>query len=188
MKKLILTITLFTGLFGCGTCPEYKGFYFDINGIEIINMERRTSNGRFRADPESTLSFENHSFALLYKATYYSHKEANNINLLSSAMATSCKNNGEGGSKEYIDTIIVTTNYDIDDQHKKGDIINDIVRYEGKILDSFLASDSIEIPNQNVFLELTKKPELDNSLSVDILVKLLNGEEYRATSERVFLK
>ncbi|MEQ8472447.1 MAG: hypothetical protein RIC35_14735 [Marinoscillum sp.] len=188
MKKLVLTITLFTGIFGCGTCPEYDGFYFDINGLVIFNMEKRSPNARFGVDEGTNLEFKNHSFTISYTANYYSLNEINNIGLISSALATSCSYSGEGGSQEYLDTLVVTTNFDIDEQHLKGESINDIILYNGKVLNSFLATDSIEIPHQTFSLELTQKPELDNSLSINILVKLLNGEEYTATSERVFIK
>jgi hypothetical protein len=187
MKKLVLTIILFTGIFGCGSCPEYEGHYFDINGLEIFNAERLSSQSRKIVEEGSTLDFEDHSFTITYTATYYSSEKTNNFSLISTALATSCDYNGDGGSQEYLDTMVVTTNYDIDDQHLKGEPINDIIRYNGILLNSFLAADSIEIPYQNFSLVLTKKPEIDNSLSINIQVKLLNGEEYTSTSERVII-
>lgn len=188
MKKLILTFTLFTGIFGCGTCPDYDGFYFDIFGLVIFNMEQRSPNAHYGVEEGTSLEFENHSFSISYMANYYSLNQSNSLSLVSPAFATSCIDSGNGGSQEYLDTIIVTTNYDMDATHLKGESINDIIRYNGEMLNSFLNADSIEIPHQTFSLELTQKPELSNSLSINVFVKLLNGEEYTSTSERVILK
>ena len=173
---------------GCAPCPDIEGYFFDINGLVIYNLERNSSNSAYGIEEGSTLKFEDHLFSISYSATYYSENSIGSFNMISSAFATSCDYDGQGGTKELLDTMIVKTNFDIDDDHLTGQPINDILRFNGIILTNYLEQDTIEILDQEFTLALTKKPTLDNSLSIDVFLRLKNGEEYKATSETVFIE
>jgi hypothetical protein len=195
-RLLFLTLFCISGgilpacLPGCG-CSPIQGDYFDVNSLQLENQR----NG-IRISASETASRHSYSLKMQFGFTYVSR--AGGIrppaagSFIPAAMACSCKENGELGSKERLQSLTIKTRNDFDGEHSANDDITALftISAYGQSMDltAFIADHTGErLTQSSYFLTLKKKPELNPNLELEITITFTNGEQYQALTEAIVL-
>lgn len=179
-----------------GTCDPVPP-HFEIKGIESFNM-RYTNSG---LNPWETLA-ENESIIWSNYFTRFGF-EMNFIaelpwNFGGAVLATSCDEPGGAGDKIGVDTVIVRTAFDYNENYMAGSVINEIIltntwTFRTEDFDKFLpleayiSENSEGVRSQTFELKLTEEPSTTRNFAFDISYKLNNGEEFRHQTATVLL-
>jgi hypothetical protein len=116
-----------------------------------------------------------------------------------SLIALSCDPAGHAGDKIGVDTVLIQTIYDYNENFSAGDIINSIILTNGWTfnVDDFNEFESIQgylvkniegVRDEYFEVKLNEAPTADSEFSVLLTYKLNNGEEFTHTTETVKLK
>lgn len=194
MKRLIAISLLFTTFWGChlinpGTCPDAPSF-FDIDGL-MLNNRVEEANFYCCSDylqENELVNFDQHRFYGDYSFTYHANIKSKG-GFFSQAFALSCIEPGYEGSKETIADIIVTTNYDINENYLAGDTINNLMMYSNALdllpLSEYLNGEYRSILVPYFWLYFTERPTATDTTSINLTIILDNGERYTETTESV---
>lgn len=163
-------------------CPPIAGLYFDVHNVQV-SPKRITDCCTENVAVFEHMPFKKYILSLDYTSSYYSMTESPaNFSLFPSAYALSCATNGQNGSKESLMELEIITLYDIDEQHKKGQPVNDLFDFEeqGARLDlnEYLSSSNTRIHAEHANLYLNQRPLLNDSCAFKVKVILDNGESY----------
>ncbi|MCC5915980.1 MAG: DUF5034 domain-containing protein [Cryomorphaceae bacterium] len=175
------------------TCPPFYGQYFDINGIESLNHHyRNTKTSSPPLENNSIVFFEDYSSLILrYSVSYLSAINQPKKKGFGQLYALSCSSSGMSGSKhqKYQNITVITLN-DFNEQYKKGDTINDVMRvgYNETIEDYINARDTSNVENTVFSFFLTQPPTIDPKFQVKVIVELNSGEIYSKESTTVIFK
>jgi hypothetical protein len=200
-KTILLTAILTIGFtfqnchYNCG-CPDLLGYFFDIQGIDIIHYKKAENGNNERIQPNEKI--EKHKYTSLtidFLVNYHSlnHKENNEgFSFMNSAQACSCTNNGEGGSEtEKIKDLTIITIKDFDEKHLANDTINDLfdiqIYNDTYDLIEYLEEDTALVYIQSLSLFLTKAPSLSEEFLVNVVLSLSTGETYIKKSEPILI-
>lgn len=193
-KFLLLLVFFIVGstVMTCGTCDPVP-LHFEILGIESYNLRFTNAESRPSEFIEENESVIWSKFFVRFEFT------ANYIALSrdrfgGALLATSCSEPGESGDKIGVDTIVVRTVYDYNDDYPAGAVINNIVlindwTFWNTDFDEFLQLDDYIIENsqgvrRNSFeLKLTEKPATNRTFSFDITYRLNNGDVFKHLTE-----
>ena len=188
MKKIVAITLLFTSFWGCnlinpGTCPDVAPF-FDITGFVMTNTE-----DYYEEIPEyGLINFSEHRFDVAYDYNVYAQLQQKG-GFFSQAYALSCLDAGYEGSKELIEDIIVTTNFDINDSYSAGDTITDLMMFNNyqfeTSLNDYLNQEDKSILSEWFWLNFMERPTATDTVSIDLTIILDNGESYNERSEPV---
>ena len=199
-KTIGLTLLLavgFTGQqcnpLGCG-CDDFRGKYFDIQGISVDSFRKRGSccADRMKAGEDVTLA--DHHLGIRYQISYFSAQRPRPtrapFSLISPAAACSCIEDGYLGSRERLRSFTVVTINDFDAQHLANDTINDLLQtvvYPGQTTDlvTYLQADTTLIQQRDYVLYLKKRPVLRPDFAARMTIVLQNGESYTAITQPV---
>lgn len=191
---LIAFFALAFGIPACKPCGDIEE-YFDINQIEVINYKNISASYN-RPLEEDSIEFEDYIIKCRYKVDYYSQNMPN-YNLMNTAYALSCIDPGGQGSVEGIDTILVITQSDYDSTFLAGDTLSPIITINDRSyntnfisLSEFITQNKENIKVAYGFdIQLTRKPkDLATAYKFDVIMKLGNGEEHRATTSAVYFR
>ena len=115
------------------------------------------------------------------------------LNLMSSAYACSCITGFDGSKDEELVAFTVRTVNDFDDDHPAGSSINDLLQYEGSFwepedipLVEFLDEEQMaKMRFEDMRLRLTKAPEADSLVQIEVKMELSTGEIYQVMSPAI---
>lgn len=196
---LIFFLLINSSIISCfhGSCDPAPP-HFEITGLEGYNM-RFTNTGLNPWEPiekNDTIDWENFFIRFGFHVNYIaeSHFEPNG-----SLMALSCDPAGYAGDKIGVDTLIIRTVYDYNNNFSAGDIINPIILTNDWTfrVDDFTEFDSIQeylINNaegvrDDIFeIKLNEAPISSSQFAIQLTYKLNNGEEFDRTTETITLE
>ncbi|RDV15428.1 hypothetical protein DXT99_10270 [Pontibacter diazotrophicus] len=198
-SKIVLTLVFLLGitLVNCGkeeSCPTFKGYFFDIQGISsVVHHYQHSPTVAPPLEDNAKLAFNDyHGLTLRYSVNYLSSlQEPARRNGFGQVYALSCFSSGEGGSKlEKYENITVVTLNDFNAQYKKGDTINEImtVGFNESIRDFITSRDTVEIETQSMNFKLNEPPSLNSKFKVKVIIELSTGEIYSKESTTVEFK
>ena len=195
MKRKILSVVILclfeSVIVSCiyGTCDPVPP-HFEIKGITSYNL-RYTNSGK--SNPWETIE-ENESIVWTnfftrfgFEVNYIASKH---LNFGGALVALSCEEAGGAGDKIGVDTVIVRTLFDYNENYPTGSVINDIVLinrwtffYDGfdkfLPLEDYLIENSEGVRYDTFELKLTEAPSTSRTFSFDVTYKLNNGEEFQ---------
>lgn len=203
MKKftlILFTLVLTIGIWipSCDRVPDCNcgtvARFVDIEGLALDNL----NNNNFLLVGE-TSPWEDYQLYLRFFGRFYGNVEQSywpSFSLMPKAMACTCVEAGSWGSEELLKEIHITSLFDYDGQHLKGDTLDDLFRIELVSDDDGLSKlwrlDSINgmqhrITQKDILLRLISPPTLNDSLQIEVSVELENGEKYFGQNEYVIL-
>jgi hypothetical protein len=198
MKRLFLLSTIlllpsFFFLAACdkwGTdcnCPPIQGAYFRTTGLDAEILEQSGTNAAAAVADGTGVLFDQMRITLNFDVEYYSVSQRgfDLSKLAPSTYACSCISNGDAGSEERMESINITTVYDIDSSHPAGSNINDLL-----IVSQFNQEiDVDDLPNFQLFypdFQLRFKERLPlGDFAFKAEIKMLDGTLYAAESVNV---
>lgn len=176
---------------GCN-CPKADGIFFRTTGLELNFIDENLGVNVKVISDSAEVAQNNLRTNMKFDVEYY-NTAANTIkfdwnSLTNSALACECITNGESGSKERIESLEITTAYDIDAQHPAGSIINDLVILSQRSLEiSFDVLSTFDLYYDNFDLEYTATLPT-GKFAVSATMKMQNGSTYKASSVTIKLK
>ena len=184
MKKQISLIILvfILGHFSCNksSCDGERlksPPYYDIKGLR--NDISRITRNSVKPVENDTIAYHNLSLRINADVNYYFTKR-NGINFGNLAFACEPQPHGYLGTKEMLEDLIITSNFDFDDLHPKGSNLKDLfsVLDDNKniSLTEYLSKKPLVAP-QYLHLRLRKKPTTENQ-KFKIAMYLSTDEQY----------
>ncbi len=206
--KFFLFLILFVGfvLPGCDkdngvdcNCPDIIGDYFDIESVALHNFRILDNGSRDEIHNENIeVEWDDYFIQTEFGVSYFGDITAPpsrslDFSLMPAAYGCSCIGNGSRGSLEKYSDIKVITRNDFDENHLANDTINSLVNIaiygnDNMDLNEFLESDTNNIMAPYFFLDLKSGPTLSDEFSVDVLIRLNNGDEFLASNGVVKFK
>ena len=196
-KTLFFLLIAITGINfqNCCTCPDIDGEFIDILGFDPIIIDN-TGNQINEDEIINKESFDH--FRINFEVDYV-QIENNTFNirlgLIPSAYGCDCNYNGENGTKEeMLNRIIVITEYDYNDDFKKGDTINELIEIQKNFNDDYVTLENLhnQVPQLIYFeqfkLRPTILPELDSNFQLRINLNLSEFENYEEVTKRIIFK
>lgn len=206
---ICLTLILTTGVFipACDPldegvitlcdCSSHK--YFDVQGLAVLAVtDLRTQKEIPENDTLQLAEFD--GLFIDYIVEYHARSKPTksshwSFSLMNTAMACSCVAGPAGSKNEKLESLIITTINDFDEEHKANESINDLLVYKGSIfnsldvsLEEFISSNKdMNLLQENMYLQLTKAPVLNSNFQVKISMKLSTGETYEVESKAFVL-
>ena len=205
IKTILLTLYFFVGILvpSCEfidpgldcDCSDYR--YFDVTDLTIDPVQDFDRPSPVPPGQQLSLS-EFAGFYLDYVTDYHAclePKENWSLNLMAPAYGCSCALGWEGSKNEELVDFTVTTINDFDDDHLAGTNINDLLQYEGSYfgqddrpLTEFIEEERMsKLRFEDMHLGLTKAPELDSVLQVQVRMELSTGEVFEVSSAAIVL-
>lgn len=198
---LIILFTLGSSLISCfydDTCDPVQP-HFKILGIELTNMRYTGRSDEFPwkvMNETVPIEWENHFIRIGFEVEYIANHQAATG---SSLMALSCVPAGYRGDKVGVDSISVTTLFDINENYPAGSIINEITEInirtsEPEDFEEFVPISSYIDENEegvlfNGFeLKINEAPFDDVRFAVEVIYTLNNGEKFTARSSEIMMK
>ncbi len=200
IKTIGLTVFLIIGFTfqncdPCDDCADILGSYFDIEGLELNHYRIKEGCCAEQLFEGDEVIFSDYgSLTIDYLVNYHSYncEKANflDFSLVNSAYACSCAQNGYRGSKEEsLNSLIILTLNDFDEEHLANDTINDLLNVslytETVDLEEYVARDTSLIQYEQLNLELKQAPTLDDDLKLKVILSLSTGETYEAESASI---
>jgi len=208
-KYFILTTILIVGIslpscdddhIDCGSSPTV---YFDVEGLEIL-LYQDFNRGLAIASEESVQFNDGKYIHLDYIVNYHTQntlKKDWSFSLINSAYACSPIFGAASSKTENLVKFSIITLNDFDDEHLANSDITDQFEYLGYFLESEFAdwidsnsltdhlSDSLDkrLNGEDMFLKLTKAPELNSEFKIKISMELSTGEIYEVESHPIFI-
>lgn len=197
MKKLVFTYLLLFGFLRCdmnefeGECPEPTQPYFDIIGLTLIDQQK-PSDCCAELITTGKVPFDQHQVQVQYDFVTIAQqpKQQKSILFMNSSFALSCIGNGYKGSKETLERLSVTANFDIDDEHPANSSIDNLLfirtfEKELSLADYIEEQKGQFIEEPFLLFRLIERPQLSDSMSFNVSVQLTNGEAYTSTTQQV---
>ncbi len=200
MRSLrILGLIMLCGLLSCdlfeskeGHCPPVQGTWFKVKDMQVLNMRNQPGCCLNKVPPYGKVEYNYFLLNLEMDVSYYAFRAAPKPGLFNTAYALSCPENGQNGCKESIREIAITTLFDLDENHKKGAIVNDLFDIDqmgGRMgIDDFLSSDECRIQQPVLGFLLHKKPVLSDTCAFKFQINLDNQTQYTCISAPVIIK
>lgn len=189
VRKLLLILLFSVGftLQNCDKCPPFEGDYFDIQGMEVVNYTTSAGNVIRKNQVVEFPFYRSLSlkFEVNYLANTFPHEHSNSFSLINSAYGEDCSFNGALGSKvEKIRSLTVYTLNDFNEEYRAKDAINELLLIPGTQLniDEFLVVDTSRIRSEEFKMNLSIRPELNDTFHVKVVLELSTNEIYKAES------
>ena len=204
LRIVLLTIYFFIGILvpscewvedpdcNCGSTR-----FFNVMDLRVDPLMDFDSFTRIQAGEEVRLS-EFAGYYVDYEVDYHAcaQPESNwSLSTMSTAWACSCAVGIDGSKNEELVEFTVRTVDDFDADHLAGSSINDLLQYRGNFWDQddqplvdFLGEEQMgKMRFEDMRLGLTKAPDLESQLQVEIRMELSTGEVYEVTSATIVL-
>ncbi len=140
--KILLILWILVPLpFACEDKDEcldlYVEPYFDIQNIDFVEVDTYSyTNGNILNIAVTSQDYANQVYACDSMALYFmadelifhsQHNVKPSFGFIPEAFACNSKRSGYAGTRELVDKIYVSSNYDFDETHKKNDNLSDII-------------------------------------------------------------
>jgi len=202
MKSKVLFIFTFcllgSTIVSCiyGTCDPVPP-HFEIKGLESYNMRFNNSgtNPWVTLQEDESVSWNNFFVRFEFEVNYIANKS---LSFGGTLMALSCGEPGEAGDKIGVDTVIVRTVCDYNENYQAGSNINEIILTNRWVfftdyfdefipLTDYLSNNSDGVRDNMFELKLTEPPTINTQFSFAVTYKLNNGEVFTHTIQTINL-
>lgn len=191
--KLFALLVLTFGVPAC-SCPDDIEPYFEIDAITTSNYIRANNSWDIPIEDGDSIDFFEYRIRCEYDVSYHTYNTTPaSFFGINTSYALSCSRPGYEGSKEGMDTLLIITDKDYNDNFKAGDTLSSI----GTIVSSndfiplaeFIKSNKERIRATSFDIKLSQFPtNHSEAIAFTIVLKLSNGEEYSSTTPKVFFK
>lgn len=197
--KSILLLFLLTNVFIIPSCEEKDScdgidfnqfLYFNIEGLEYDWSGTNSDTVAFEELGNLYIDYETE-----YSASVHP-KEKGFFSLIPSAYACSILPGTEGSKEEELVSFTISTLNDFDEEHLANSNINDLFDYHGGNLDflenpipltQYLEEQTGLLQEEDMFLSLTKAPEINSEFKMKVVMELSTEEVYEFETKPFFI-
>lgn len=202
MKSKVISVFIFclvgSTILSCiyGTCDPVP-LHFEITGIESENWGYLSpDSSRFELlEGRDSVHWSNLMTQFIFQANYMALSRQD---FGGSLMATSCSKPGEAGDIIGVDTVVVRTVLDYNENHVSGSVVNDIVLAKGRFRSSDTFADFLPLENYlsenaegvrviTFQLILTESPTTNTPFAFDLTFVMNNGDVFQHRSPAIDL-
>ncbi|WP_421897415.1 hypothetical protein [Marinoscillum sp.] len=202
MKSKFIFVFIFclfgSTIFSCiyGTCDPVP-LHFEITGVESENWEyvNLDSNPFESLELGDSTHWNTFMTQFIFQANYTA---LSTRDFGASLLATSCSQPGEAGDIIGVDTVVVRTVFDYNENYVSGAVINDIILAKGRFrvsdtfddflpLENYLSENSEGVTAITFQLILAESPTTNTPFAFDLTFVLNNGEVFQHRSPLINL-